>query len=154
MGQRYIVNVSAVAVSAAQDVFELNVASDRSVILHEIGISQYSDAGDAQAELLSVQLITGYTTSGSGGSTPTPAHLQGTVSASSTVEANNTTVANTGTAKTLLSDSWNVQIPYLKLWTPETRPEFKASTRAVVRITAPADAITLNGYMIFEEIGA
>lgn len=153
MGLKYIVSFDAVATTAQTDIFEIVAPSDQSIIIHELGISQTSDFGDAQDENLKIQIIHGFTTSGSGGSTPTPAPLQSGATAASTVEANNTTVATTGTTKTLLQDAFNVRAGYLKLWTPETRPEAKGAKRLVARLSAPADSLTLSGYMIFEEVG-
>ena len=57
---------SAVAVSAAQDVFELVAPSTSRVAIRSISLGQYSDAGDAAAELLSVLIMRGHTTSGPG----------------------------------------------------------------------------------------
>jgi hypothetical protein len=44
-------------------------------------LGQYSDAGDASAEMLSVLVMRGHTTSGSGGSSATPANVTNSVSA-------------------------------------------------------------------------
>ena len=65
---------SAVAVSVAQDVFELVAPSNSRVAIHSVSLGQYSDAGDASAELLSVTILRGHTTSGSGGSSVTPSN--------------------------------------------------------------------------------
>jgi hypothetical protein len=62
---------TAVAATAEQDVFEIVAPSDSRVAVRSISLSQYSDAGDASAELLSVVLMRGHTTSGSGGSLAT-----------------------------------------------------------------------------------
>lgn len=153
-GMMYSANVAAVAVSAAQDVFEIVAPSDAVVVIHEVYISQTSDYGDAAAEGLQVKAIKNYSTSGSGGSTPTPTPLQsGFAAAGSTVEANNTTQASTGTPLTLVADSFNVQIGYQWRATPETRIVLSPSQRLVWTLSAPADAVTLNATMIFEEIG-
>ena len=154
-GQVFTATVSAVSVSAAQDVFEIVSPATSRVRIREIRIGQYSDAGDAQAELLSVQIIAGYTTSGSGGSSVTPRNVRraSTATAGSTVEANNTTVAADGTALVLMSDVWNIQAGWLYVPDDAEMITIDVSTRLVVRITAPADAITLNATMIFEEIG-
>jgi hypothetical protein len=78
MGRFYSINVAGVAVSAAQDLFEILAGSGKPFYLHEIVVGQTSDFGDAAAEGLGVRIkraTSGYT-SGSGGSTPTPAkHL-------------------------------------------------------------------------------
>lgn len=148
---------TAVAVTAAQDVFEIATPATTRVRVKEIRIGQYSDAGDAQAEMLSVLVIRGNATSGSGGSTATPVNLSpttGAASAASTVEVNNTTTASTGSPVTLIADAWNVQRGWLwRARCPEEEIEVAISSRLVVRITAPADSLTMNGTIVFEESG-
>lgn len=152
---------TAVAVTAAQDVFEILAPSDSYVLIRDIRIGQYSDFGDAQAEILSVQVIRGYATTGSGGSAVTPVNwspASGARAATSTVAANNTTVATTGTPLTLVSDTMNVAAGW---WfeAPGDRDgkvqglQVLPSQRLVVRITAPADSLTMNGTLVFEEVG-
>lgn len=151
VGTVYTAAFSGVAVSAAQDCFEVTCGSANALYLHEVRLGQYSDFGDAQAEILSVQVITGYTTSGSGGSTVTPAAVtSGT--AGSSVEINNTTVANTGTAVVRISDTFNVAAGWFYSPSPSERILVPALGRLVVRITAPADALTMNGTIVFEEV--
>jgi hypothetical protein len=152
----YVASFSAIAVSAAQDVFELTAHASSRVALRELRLGQYSDAGDSEAELLSVLILRGYTTSGSGGAAMTPANISGhsgAPAAVTVVERNNTTGASTGTPAVLLASAWNVQDEYLWLPDPDARPIIEVSTRVVVRITAPADALTTNGTLVFEEIG-
>lgn len=156
VGPIYAATFSAVAITAAQDVFEITAPSSSRLLIREIRIGQYSDAGDAAAELLSILILRGYTVTGSGGTTLTPANMRGhsgTLAASSVVKANNTTVANTGTAVTLLADSFNVQAGFRYYPAPEDRLVVEPSVRLVVRITAPADSITCNGTLIFQEVG-
>jgi hypothetical protein len=78
--------------------------------------------------------------------------------AGSVVEINNTTVANTGTPDELISDTMNIAAGWW--WeAPRDRDgrvqgiQVKPSQRLVVRITAPADALTMNGTLVFEELG-
>jgi hypothetical protein len=154
MGMMYAATFGAVAVTAAQDVFEIAAPSDKCVVIHEIVVEQSSDAGDAQAELLRIQAIRGFTTSGSGGSTPTPAPLEsGNAAAGSSADVNNTTLATSGTTATLFDRAFNVQIGFFWQPTPECRIVLSPSQRLVVRIPAPADSLTMHGTMIFEEIG-
>lgn len=154
----YVATFTAVAVTAAQDVFEIVAPSTGRVRIRELRLGQYSDAADAQAEMLSILALRGYTVSGSGGSSVTPANMQSVglstpLVAASTVEANNTTVANTGTPLTLLADAFNVMGGFRYYPIPEERLEIAASERLVFRITAPADSLTMNGTLVFEEIG-
>ena len=153
---------SAVAISAAQDLFEIVAPANSRVRLLEIDIGQYSDFGDAQAEILSIAIHRGHTVSGSGGSTVTPANLNPYgAAAGSTVEANNTTVATTS-GTLIWATGWHVQAGFL--WSPlENAPRgvlpfrrhiiIKPSQRLVIRITAPNDELTTNGSILFEEIG-
>lgn len=153
-GRTYAVTFNAVAVSAAQDLFEITPADDKPCEIVSMHIGQYSDAGDAAAELLGIQIIRGFTTSGSGGSAATPAALDpGSASAGFTAEVNNTTVANTGTTTTLHSDAFNVQAGYNYIPPLDARPKVnQGNTTLVVRITAPADALTMNGTLIVREL--
>lgn len=153
-GQMYFAAFSAVAITLAQDVLEIAAPATKSVVIHSIFLGQYSDAADAQDEMLSLLIIRGNTTTGSGGSTITPAKaLTSQSAAASTVKANNTTVATAGSPVTLVADSFNVRAGYQSRPTPEERIILAPSERLVVRITAPADSLTTNGTLIFEEIG-
>src|SRR4051812_49351205 len=110
MSRLYTVEFNAVSVSAAQDLFEITPADDIPLIIHGLFVGQYSDAGDAQAELLSWRIIRGFPSSGSGGNSATPVPVRrGDAAAGFTAEINNTTVATTGTTKNVHSDAWNVQ---------------------------------------------
>lgn len=154
MARTYAVSFDGVAVSAAQDLFELTPADDKPIEIVGLFIAQTSDVGDAQDEILKYTIIRGYTTSGSGGSAPTPvALLPADTAAGFTAEVNNTTVANTGTAVTLHNDAFNVRAG-LQLWfPPEARPSAsQANTTIVVRIPAPADALTMSGTIYVREL--
>lgn len=153
-GRVYAVTFSAVAVSAAQDLFEITPADDKPVEIVGIELGQSSDAGDAADELLQISIIRGHTTSGSGGSAPTPAPLNpNDTAAGFTAEVNNTTVASTGTTTTLQTGCWNVRAGYIN-WFPEgMRPTAsQGNTTIVVRQTAPADAITMSGTLYVREL--
>lgn len=155
MGRIYTAQFTDVSVSAIQDIFEIVAPADAVVVIHDLFIGQKSDVGDAAEEILSVQLTSGHTTSGSGGSsvTPVPVNL-GDAAFGGTVEANNTTQAADGTIVVHYSWQWNIRGPFEKIWTPETRPVLSPSRRACVELpVAPTDAITVSGTITFEEIG-
>lgn len=152
----YTVSFNAVAVTAAQDFFEISPADDKPVEIIGLFLSQYSDAGDAQDELLSWSVVRGHTTSGSGGSAPTPRPVNPSDTAAGfTAEVNNTTIASAGTGVTLHADSFNVRAG-LPLWLPETC-EWGASqantTIAVRLLAAPTDSLTMNGTLYVREHG-
>lgn len=152
MGRMYSATFEEVAVTAAQDLFEINAPSDAVVVVHAVHVSQSSDAGDAQSEQLNVLIHRG-STSGSGGSTPTAAPLSlGDPAFGGTVEANNTSQSTEGTQ--LHSETFNVMAGLSIIWTPETRPVISPSGRLIIELqTAPADSLTMSGTVYFEEVG-
>lgn len=151
-GYLYSAAFAAISVSAAQDLFEIVAGSDVTVELRKIIIGQYSDFADAEAETLSMQIVRGYTSGGSGGGTITPANLKNPAgrAASSAVERNNTTQASTS-GTVLIADTWNIAAPWPYEPEPSERIIIPPSTRLVLAVTAPNDALTVNGTMIFEE---
>lgn len=158
MGRFYSISFAGVAASAAQDLFEVLAAAGKPFILHEVIVSQTTDYGDAAAEGLQILIkrATGSYTSGSGGSTPTPAkHQTSDTAAGVTAEANNTTQASAGSGAltTIRADSWNIQGEFQYLPTPETRLFFSPAEACVIAMSGPDDAITINGTMTIEELG-
>lgn len=159
MGRKYTVQFNGVAVTAQQDFLELVAPADAVVIVHDIDISQTSESGDAAEEMLSLLMKRGVgtVTSGSGGTSPTPQPIEdGDPAFGGTTEVNNTTkmVVGTGSIDTLAAWSWNVRIPFQKIFTPETRPVISPSNRLTLELnTTPADSITVNMTVTFEEIG-
>jgi hypothetical protein len=149
----YAATFENVTVSAIQDLFEVVASSGGPLRIHAIYLAQTSDVGDAAEEILRVRILRGYTTSGSGGSSVTPTPLRsGGTAFGGTCEANNTTVANTGTPVTCHVDAFNIRAGWVYVPTPETRIEVAASERVVLHLpAAPADAISLSGTLIFEE---
>lgn len=151
----YSATFAAVSSTNARDVFQIVAPADGKVAILGVNLAQYSDAGDAEAEILSVQFIRGSTASGSGGAANTPSNMHGhtgALTASSSVGTNHTTVASTGNI--LLATAWNVQVPFdyrASVYQDEIIT-LAPSQRFVVRLTAPADAVTLNGTLIFEEL--
>jgi hypothetical protein len=148
----YSASFEEVAVTAAQDLFEINAPADAVVVVHGLVISQSSDAGDSESEQLSVLIHMG-STSGSGGSTPTPTPMElGDAAFGGTVEANNTSQSTEGTF--IHAEAFNVMAGLSIWWTPETRPVISPSDRLIVELqTAPADSLTMSGTIYIEEIG-
>jgi hypothetical protein len=154
MGRIYTCQFGAVAVTAQQDLFEVAAAATGIVLVHELELSQVSEVADAAEEMLALLVKSGSTTTGSGGSTPTaiPRHFGDTAFAG-TPKVNNTTKATSGTIVTHYAWNWNIRIPFLKVWTPETRPVISPSRRLTVELaTTPADSITMSGTLTIEEL--
>lgn len=155
MGRMYSAIFSAVAVSAIQDLLEIVAPADAVVVIHACFISQSSEEKDAEDEQLYVTWTRAHTTSGSGGSSVTPQPLEtGDAAFGGTVEANNTTQATGGTPLVLHSESFNIRAGWAYIPTPEARIVLSPSQRLVLELpAAPADAVTMDGTLIFEEIG-
>lgn len=155
MGRIYTVPFAAVAVTAQQDFFEIVAPADSVVLVHDICLTQVSEVGDAQEEGLALLFKSGQTTSGSGGTAPTPIPRElGDAAFGGTAEVNNTTKASAGTIVTHHAWNWNIRMPFEKIFTPEARPVLSPSRRATLELaTTPADSITISGFMTIEEIG-
>lgn len=152
MGRMYSATFEEVAVTAAQDLIEIVAASDSVVVIHSVSISQSTEAGDAQSEMLNLLYHRG-STSGSGGTTVTPAPMNlGDAAFGGTCEANNTTQSTEGTI--LRAENFNVLAGYIWQPTPEERIVVSPSGRLIIELqTAPADSVTMSGTVVFEEIG-
>lgn len=155
MGRMYTVPFVGVAVTAQQDLFEIVAPATAVVVIHGFFISQSTEVGDAQEEGLSLLTKSGQTTTGSGGSSVTPATVMfGDVAAGAVCKANNTTKASAGTIVTHRAYNWNVRAPFDKVFTPEARPILAPSRRWTLELaTTPADSITMSGYVTIEELG-
>lgn len=152
----YSAQFNGVAVTALQDLLELAVPASAVVIIHRIVLSQSTEVGDAQEEELLVLIRRGVgATSGSGGSTATPAKLEtGSAAAGTTVEINNTTRMTGGTVTTLHAETWNVRTVFDHRPTPEERIVLSPSERLTLELPgAPADSVTVDCTIYFEEIG-
>jgi len=140
-----------------------NVASN--VKIREIRLGQYTEFGDAASEIVGVKVIMhrGGDTGGRGGGGVriTPSAVWGTgdtgggnsiVAASNDVLATDTGIATTVT-KIIISDVFNVASGWWYYPPEEEMIVLESGDRLVVRTTAFADATTINGTMVYEEIG-
>ena len=148
----YSVTFEEVAVTAIQDLFEIVSAADSVTVIHSIKIGQSSDAGDSESEQLNILIHRG-STSGSGGSSATPAPRNlGDAAFGGTCEVNNTSQSTEGTI--LDSYPFNVLAGLNEVFTPEERIVISPSGRVIIELqTAPADSLTMSGTVIIEEIG-
>lgn len=160
MGRFYTASFKDIAVTAAQDLFEIAGPADAVTVIHRWVISQKTEVGDAAEEglILTTNRGVGTVTSGSGGATVTPQPISdGDPAYGGTVERNNTTqmAAGSGTLETDLEVyAWNIRIPMMQVYTPEERPVISPGNRWTLELeTAPADSITMSGFVVFEEIG-
>ncbi len=155
MSRVYTVTFSAVAVTAAQDLFALTAADDKPIRMLGWVLQQHSDFGDAQDEIIQLRIRRGQTADGSAGTAPTPQPVDPhDAAAGFTARVNDTTQAGTGTINTLFVGGYNVRAGEVFLL-PE-RMQFQTdqgSNKMTLELsTAPADSITMEGTLWVEEL--
>jgi hypothetical protein len=155
MGRMYTAAFSGQAETVQVDLLELLAGAADVIAIHEISVSQLSELGDAEEEMLLLNWKSGQTSTGSGGNTTSIVPvLIGDPASGATAKDTNTTKASGGTIVTQYSWYWNVRMPFLQIFTPETRPILSPGRRATLELgTTPADEVTLGGYIVCEEIG-
>lgn len=139
----------------AQDLFFVTAPSNSRVAIREIRLGQTSEAGDTEAELLSLTLMRG-STSVAAGSTVTPRNVRGHTGApiaGTAVSAPSTTLASTDSAALMLADAWNVAAGWWFNPPAAERPVIEPAQTMLLRMSAPADAMTINGTLVFQELG-
>jgi hypothetical protein len=145
----------------AQDLFLVTAPSAGRLAINKIVIGQYTEFGDAQAELLSMQMMIGTTsTSTSAGTLITPQNVRqhtGAPTAGFTVAGPSTVLSSTTSAVVRLADVWNVAAGWLHL--PMADPSMderfvlEAGQKMALRMSAPNDAMTLNGTITLQSLG-
>ena len=150
MGRIYTASFTEVAVTAQQDLFQLEALTTPAIV-HGVFLSQTTDVGDAASEGLSILIrrVTDAVTNdvaevlidgGDGG-------------ANADIAVNETTELVTG-ASTIHSEAWNILTPFVYLPLPEHRPVVQIGNVITVNLnTTPADSITMSGTLYFEELG-
>lgn len=153
MGRIYTVPFDDVAVSAAQDMLSVSVPSTTAVAIHSIVLGQRGLTSWAGLPLRFVR-FSGAFTNPAGGSSVTPAKANFNDAASlCTCRANDTTVAGSGTAVTVVTDEWILLNNYLWLPPPEDRIILPPSQLFVLRLpTAPSASTNCSGTLTFEEL--
>lgn len=156
MGRIYNLPLARTAVTVAVDFAEIVTAATHICVIHAIEITQSTEIADAAEEQIQLAWKSGQTTSGSGGNTgvtPIPI-LLGDAAHGMTVETFNTTKATAGTIVTHKIWDWNLRVPFIYIFTPETRLIIPPSTRATLElVAAPADSVTFGGQIVLEVIG-
>ena len=151
MGRIYSVSFTDVAVTAAQDFFQIEAVTVPAII-HAAYLSQSTDVGDAAAEALSLRFrrVTDALTN-----VTAEAQLDtGDAIALADLNVNDTTPLTTG-AQTIHPENWNIAMPFVYLPPPELRIVVPVGNVVTLNlITTPADSITMSGVLYFEEVGS
>jgi hypothetical protein len=154
----YTVAIAATTVANASgdvDWWEITPADDKPVELVGFNLTVTSELGDAADEWVPYQVLRGHTTSGSGGSAPTPVDiaLSGTA-AGFTAEVLNTTIASTGTALVCHAGAVNVRSGDF-VWFPDGCGPIagQGNTTIVIRqMAAVTDDVTFTGTLYVREL--
>ncbi len=142
------------AASGDYDFFELTPASNKPIEIIAIKISNKSEIGDAQEEMVAWSVVRGNTTSGNGTSA-TPRPLDPSDGAASfTAETVGSTPASTGTPITLIADTFNIRANLNEIYPDLMRPKAPAAdtTMCVRLLTALADDATMSGTIWVREL--
>lgn len=152
----YSVTFTGVAITVAQDLFEVLAGSNKPLAVLGFSLAQTTEVGDAQDEHLLVLLKRGLAdvTSGSGGSAATIVpKLHGATASVATVEANNTTKMTGGTIVTLGAFQWPVRRGLVHFFPPGQEPIVLSGHRLTLELNgAPADSITVSGTLWLREL--
>lgn len=142
------------AASGDYDFFELTPATNKPIEIVAIKISNKSEIGDAQEEMVAWSIVRGNATSGNGTSA-TPRPLDPSDGAASfTAETVGSTPASAGTAITLVADTFNIRANLNEIYPQEMRAKASAAdtTLCVRLLTALADDATMSGTVWVREL--
>ena len=152
----YPFSATIMSTTGPSNLFCVTAPSNSRVALRELRLGQHTEFGDAQAELLSIILLSGSTSIG-GGTAITGVNnkrYSGAATAASSVTGPSTTLGSTTSATLVLADSFNVAAGYLYRPPPIERIEIGLSQRLIVHCpSTPNDPITLNGTLVLQELG-
>lgn len=149
MGRRYSFSFSGVEITAARTILQLTTPADRMALIHELGVQQLLDVGDAQEEMLLLSIRVGASAS-TGVTDATEVQFDAGDAAAGAEGAYNGLQA---AGSEIQRAYWNIRIPFQHIYRPGLRPVIGPSFRFNTLISAPTDSITIAGYLIWEEIG-
>lgn len=151
MGRMFTAQFTDVAVTAQQDLFQIE-ALVTPAIIHAVFLSQTTDVGDAAAENLSILLRRA--TDAVTDDVVEVKLDEGSAAANADIAVNETTELVTGSS-IIHSEAWNIALPFVWMPPPEMRIVVKIGEVFCVNLnTTPADSITMSGTIYFEEMGA
>ena len=150
MGRFYSITLPETTISAAADLFEITVAADKPIRVWGWNVSQDTDLGDANEEVLQLTLKRGVT-AGTGGSAQTLVAMTENDTAAGASSTNRTT-AHTG-GSILWQRGWNIRQDSEHWFIPEAAPVIGADADPVVlHMSAPTDAINVSASILIEEL--
>ncbi len=151
MARMYTVSFSEVAVTAQQDLFQIEAITVPATI-HAIYLSQTSDEGDAAAENLSI--VINRVTDDVTNDLAEVLLDKGDGAANADLAINETSELTTG-AEIIHTEAWNIALPFVWLPPPEMRIVVPVDSAVVVNLNnTPTDELTMSGTLYFSEASA
>ena len=141
--------------TAAGTLWQIIPGTEKPVLLHACFLSQNTEVGDAAEEMINVEITRDNSVDASGGgSAPAAVPLDSNDAADSATIAEGSTTDASGTPVILHSESFNVRVGWAYIPTPEMRPRADLADQNLVLqlVTAPADSITFDCTVYFEEL--
>lgn len=139
--------------NSSNDFFIFTVAADIPIVLHWLEMGQITITGDANEEVLNLQLLKGVTKAGGASPYGTPTPLFDRAPGTSTTIELNSTIGTGGTV--MENIPWNIRKAG-PIWIPlpNARPRFGPGSNSVVfRVpTAPSSSITFSPLAVYEEL--
>jgi hypothetical protein len=158
MPRMYTISFFEQAITAANadyDLFQLDSAADKPIRIAQIDVFNKSEIGDAQEEMVSMTIVRGNTTVGSGGASATPRPINfADAAAGFTARTADSVISTAGTAVTLYSGGFNIRAGWSIIWPETLRPSTVdgAGFLCVRMATALADDAIFSGTMWVEEM--
>lgn len=159
MGRIYTAVAKNIAVSAAQDFFEILAATGKQTKVRGWAVGQTSELGDSAEEQWRVTTNRGVgaVTSGSGGSSVTAQPRDdGDAAFSGTIERNNTTpmAAGSGSLEELEAYTINIRAGYEKIYPPGEEPIITPGNHWTLELeSTPVDSVDTTITVTLEEEG-
>jgi len=154
MGRIYSISMADVAVTAAQDLFNITATSGMAFEVLRVELGQKT-LTSWEARGIIMKRFPTTVTAGSGGSAATPRPMNGgDAAATITARINDTTPMTTsGTAVTLLARDWEFLNGFIWVPLPDERPVITPSQGFNVNlVTAPSASMTVSGFVTVREL--
>jgi hypothetical protein len=121
------------AASGDYDFFELDAAAEKPIEIVAIDLSNKSEVGDAQEEMVEYSIVRGNTTTGNGTATTARPLDASDGAASFTAKVISTTPASAGTAVTLQAGTFNIRAGLQYIFPELMRPKTQGADLLCVR---------------------
>lgn len=153
-GRYYYSAFRDIAVSVAQDLWEVTSPTSKPCRLVYVSVTQHSDT-DSEMLSFAIHRLTGAVTSGDGSAMTPIKRVTGDAAATFTLERNGTTRATTsGSDLVIAAEGTNVLSGWFFFPTPEMQIEISNGEVLIIGLEeAPADALDMDSTICIEEIG-